>query len=336
MHDNRLLITEDRHIKRLTKRLLAPDSPVSLPKRPKLDESTEDLNKDDEPISPPSIESQSALRKQWREELVMEFAQFDSNIVRAQFVLNSNVRERDRYAEEKISIQDTAQTVKENNTTLHEQLKQAQDTLETRKGYDNLTEKISNNKTLKPRDEQYANIDKLNAEIAELEAESREFARTRSERAEQFGRIVAECKQLQGLIHGDKEEVERKEGMGDDSDDRSSRGGTPAGNSTPAHVSNHGDGSSPSQGSKPKEEAMGVTALEQRDPDDKMVEDTEALLDKQVADENIPQTDSQSLPESQAVQPIRGGTPVYEHGQMHQEAGQDPKNQAPQDKMDET
>lgn len=250
----------------------------------------------------------------------MEFAQIDSNVIRAQFVLNSNVRERDRYAEEKISIQDTAHTVKENNTALHEQLKQAQGMLETRKGYDKLTEKISNNKTLKPRDEQQANIDKLNAEIAELEAESREFARTRSERAEQFGRIVAECKQLQGLIHGDKEEVERKEGMDDGSDDRSSRGGTPAGNSTPAHVSNTADGSSPSQGSKLKEEAMGVTVLKQQNQEDKMVEDTEALLETQVADESTSKTKDLS---------------VHEPGLTKEEAG--PQDaQVSQDKMDET
>ena len=124
------------------------------------------------------------------------------------------------------------------------QLEDAQRTLALRKEYDDLAEKITSNRLLRPREDQHANLSKLNAEIADLERESQEYAHTWSERRQQFGRIIEEGMQLRRLIRDEKEEVERREGMeeGEDGDDeqrgRSSGVGTPhheTGGTTPMH-----------------------------------------------------------------------------------------------------
>lgn len=162
-----------------------------------------------------------------------------------QFVRAANEKERGRYAEEKLKIQETAQNVRDNTAELRVQLEEAQKTLALRKTYDEMALKITENKNLKPREEQHANIEKLKEEIAQLEEESREYAKTWAERREQFGKIVEEGMQLRRLIRDEKEEVERREGMEEDEDDgdgtsrdRASNSGTPRadqGGMTPMH-----------------------------------------------------------------------------------------------------
>ena len=84
---------------------------------------------------------------------------------------------------------------------------EAQKTLEVRKTYDELAEKITNNKALKPREEQYMNLDKLRAEIEDLERESREHDLAWRERREQFARMADESARLRRLIRDEKEEI---------------------------------------------------------------------------------------------------------------------------------
>jgi len=149
--------------------------------------------------------------------------------------------------------------VRENTVELRVQLEEAQKTLALRKTYDELAEKITNNRLLRPREDQHANLDKLNAEIVDLETESRDYARTWSERREQFGRIVEEGTQLRRLIRDEKEEVERREGMeereeGEEGEVGSQRGrsstvGTPrpdAGGVTPIRMVQDSEGLTPS------------------------------------------------------------------------------------------
>lgn len=194
-------------------------------------------------------------RRQFREDVILDFAAFESSIARIQFLLTSNERERERYAAEKLKIQADAQAVRDNTAELRVQLEEAQKTLALRKSYDELAEKITSNKLLKPRDDQKANIDKLHAEIAELEKESKEYAQTWAERREQFGRIVDEGMRLRRLIRDEKEEAERREGMeeghdvedGEGSRGRASGAETPRpddGGMTPMHPSQDG-GSTP-------------------------------------------------------------------------------------------
>ena len=224
--------------------MLTPNSLVStaptLPPTPPPDASAAD-----EAAAAHEKDKQQRLdeRRQWREDALLDFAAFESSIIRIQFLLTSNAKERERYATEKVKIQNTAQAVKDNTAELRIQLEEAQQTLALRKEYDELAEKITSNRLLRPREDQHANLAKLEAEIADLQRESEEYAHTWAERRQQFGRIIDEGTQLRKLIRDEKEEVERKEGMAEredgEDDHRSMRSGaTPhrdMGGSTPLH-----------------------------------------------------------------------------------------------------
>lgn len=213
LHKFRLLNVEEKPFKRITKRLLARDSlilnPLTLPPTPP-PEGT-----DGDAAAAAEAERQKKLEewRQFKEDVTLDFAAFESSIARIQFLLTSNEKERERYAAEKLRIQSTAQEVRDNTAELRVQLEAAQKTLALRKTYDDLAEKITSNRLLRPREDQQANLEKLRAEILDLEKESREYAKTWSERREQFGRIVEEGMQLRRLIRDEKEEVERREGM---------------------------------------------------------------------------------------------------------------------------
>lgn len=231
LHKSRLLNVEEKPFKRITKRLLASDSlittPLSLPPTPPPESG------DAEDESAAAENQQQKKIEEWRqfkEAVTLDFAAFESSIARIQFLLKNNEKERERYAAEKLRIQSTAQDVRDNTVELRVQLEAAQNTLNLRKTYDNLTEKITSNRLLRPREDQRSNLEKLQAEILELEKESKEYAKTWSERREQFGRIVEEGMQLRRLIRDEKEEVERREGMqegdgeGGDEDESSTKG----------------------------------------------------------------------------------------------------------------
>ncbi|KAL2838499.1 Tho complex subunit 7-domain-containing protein [Aspergillus pseudodeflectus] len=218
LHKSRLLNVEEKPFKRISKRLLNPDSIVIsnatfFPTPPP--EGT-----DEEAAAAAEAEKQKRLQewRQFREDASLDFAAFDGSIARIQFLLTSNEKERERYVAEKERILSTMQAVRENTTELRVQLEEAQRLLALRKGYDELTEKITSNRLLKPREDQQANLQKLQTEIADLERQSKDYAETWAERREQFGRIVEEGMQLRRLIRDEKEEVERREGMQEDED----------------------------------------------------------------------------------------------------------------------
>lgn len=146
-------------------------------------------------------------RRQFREDVILDFAAFESSLVRIQFLRRSNTKERERYAAEKIKIEETAQNVRDSTAGLRIQLDEAQKTLAIRKTYDELVEKITSNKSLKARDEQQVNLEKLRSEIEDLERESREHDQAWRERREQFGRVAEEGTRLRRLVRDEKEEV---------------------------------------------------------------------------------------------------------------------------------
>ncbi|OJJ67441.1 hypothetical protein ASPBRDRAFT_69078 [Aspergillus brasiliensis CBS 101740] len=247
LHKSRLLNVEEKPFKRISKRLLNSDSIVvsnaTLPPTPPPDGA------DDNATAAAETEKQKRLEewRHFREDVALDFSAFEGSIARIQFLLTSNEKERERYAAEKLRILDTMQSVRDNTAELRVQLEEAQRLLALRKSYDELAEKITSNRLLKPREDQQANLQKLQAEITELEKESKEYAHTWSERREQFGRIVEEGMQLRRLIRDEKEEVERREGMqeeedGDDGDVPSK--GKSSGANTPRHES---DSLTPSQ-----------------------------------------------------------------------------------------
>lgn len=218
LHKSRLLNVEEKPFKRISKRLLNPESIVisnaTLPPTPPPDGT------DEEAAAAAEADKQKRLDewRQFREDASLDFAAFEGSIARIQYLLTSNEKERERYVAEKERILSTMQAVRENTTELRVQLDEAQRILILRKSYDEQTEKITSNRLLKPREDQQANLQKLQAEIAELENESKDYAKTWAERREQFGRIVEEGMQLRRLIRDEKEEVERREGMQEDQD----------------------------------------------------------------------------------------------------------------------
>ncbi|PTU18603.1 hypothetical protein P175DRAFT_0511065 [Aspergillus ochraceoroseus IBT 24754] len=218
LHKSRLLNVEEKPFKRISKRLLNPESIVisnaALLPTPPPDGT------DGGAAAALEAEKQKKLEewRQFRDDVALDFAAFEGSIARIQFLLTSNEKERERYVAEKLRILDTMQAVRENTADLRLQLEEAQRLLALRKSYDELTDKITSNRLLKPREDQQANLQKLQAEIAELERESKDYAMTWTERREQFGRIVEEGMQLRRLIRDEKEEVERREGMQEDED----------------------------------------------------------------------------------------------------------------------
>ncbi|KAJ5933530.1 hypothetical protein N7454_005859 [Penicillium verhagenii] len=215
LHKSRLLNVEEKPFKRISKRLLNPESLI---------------DSDADATAAAESEKQKRLEewRHFREDVTLDFAAFEGSIARIQFLLTSNEEERQRYATEKLRIQSTMHAVRENTTGLRAQLEEAQRLLSLRKTYDDLADKITSNRLLKPREDQQANLQKLQLEITELDKESKDYAKTWAERREQFGRIVEEGMQLRRLIRDEKEEVERREGMqeGEDGDegDASSKG----------------------------------------------------------------------------------------------------------------
>lgn len=240
LHKSRLLAIEEKPFKRITKRLLTPGSlislPTQLPPTPPPDGSAEEASGAQETL----LQRQLEERRQFHDDVLLDFAAFDSSIVRLQFLHNSNKAERDRYRTEKDRILKKAQEVKESTADLRIQLESARQTMEQRKKFDELAEKITNNRLLRPREDQEVNLRKLEEECRELEKESQAYSETWKERREQFGRIVEEGMHLRRLIRDEKEEVERREGMdGGEEDGEVGENGS-RGGATPKHSSQSG------------------------------------------------------------------------------------------------
>jgi hypothetical protein len=238
LHKSRLLNVEEKPFKRITKRLLSPGSLVSTPN--KLPTPPPDNADQSAALQEGEQEKQLDERRQFREDVLLDFAAFDSSIARIQFLRDSNERERERYRADKQRIQETAQAVKDSTALLRIQLEDVRATLEQRKKFDKLAEKITNNKLLRPREDQEVNLRKLEEECKELERESQTYGETWKERREQFGRIVEEGMQLRRLIRDEKEEVERREGM-DGSEEDGEVGEGSRGGQTPKHSSLSGN-----------------------------------------------------------------------------------------------
>jgi Tho complex subunit 7 len=299
LHKSRLLNVEEKPFRRLTKRLLTEPSPLyslcassRLP-TPPAEPEEENTASEDQALSTRSPEQKaSADRLQFREDVILDFAAFESSIVRIQFLRQSNAQERERYAAEKVQIEAIAQNVRDSTARLRIQLDEAQKTLAIRKTYDELAEKITNDKALKPRDEQHVNLEKLKAEIEDLERESRDHDNAWRERREQFAKVAEEGARLRRLIRDEKEEVSQPEAE-DLLDAEHARGGrsnigTPRpedGGLTPMH---HAQGESGamtprSRRGTPQPEEAGIDATEDKPLE--TIPETQEKGDEEMADE---------------------------------------------------
>ena len=252
----RLLTVEARAFIRVSGRVGKQDTyanlrPTHLPSPPP------DASAADEAAAAQAAESEQQAHKieDWRKEIMNDLDLLDFTTLRFELISESNKSERARYAKEKVAITAKQEHVREEIETLRVDLENAKETLTVRKTYDELTEKITNSKMLKPRDEQAIAHAKLDEEIAELEHEVQTAKDTWNERRVQFLRIEEEAREMLRMVKDEKEEAERKEGMMKDRDDEgesssvrgdNSRMGTPRpdGAMTPLHPSQNVEGSS--------------------------------------------------------------------------------------------
>lgn len=215
LHKTRLLAVEERPFKRITKRLAANPSLIQTS----------------------SKTSEPANAEQLKEDFTLDFSGFDNSILRLQFLHDANVRERQRYKDDQDRILRECQAARDSNSGLREQLEAARATLAQRKKFDEMADKITSNRLLRPREEQVAALAKLEEECRELDKESETYSSVFRERRDQFNRIMEESMVLRRQIRDEKEEVDRREGMNEGGDDEAgghtprpeqSRNGTPA------------------------------------------------------------------------------------------------------------
>jgi hypothetical protein len=179
LHKPRLSTIEQRPFKRITSRLeklnalrtaqarqvLTPPPEVTQPAVETNGAPAEEQAESDAK----AISDTTAELEQLRDDLILDFAAFDGNIARLQFLLSSNTTERERYASDKLRILSTSQAVREDTLRLRGALEEARATLEQRKQFDELAEKITSNRMLRPRADQAANLAKLEEECAALD-----------------------------------------------------------------------------------------------------------------------------------------------------------------------
>lgn len=215
LHKTRLLAVEERPFKRITKRLAANPSLFQTSPKP----------------------TELANAKQLKEDFTLDFSGFDNSILRLQFLHDANERERQRYKDDQDRILRESQAARDSNAGLREQLEAARATLAQRKKFDDMADKITSNRLLRPREEQVAALAKLEDECRELDKESETYSSVFRERRDQFNRIMEESMVLRRQIRDEKEEVDRREGMNEGGDDEpggqtprpeQSRNGTPA------------------------------------------------------------------------------------------------------------
>ncbi|TEA19314.1 THO complex subunit mft1 [Colletotrichum sidae] len=234
LHKSRLMNIEEKPFKRVTKRLASISAIANSRTKQQATPPPEGTGGDAETESRDEAKT-TTLREveQIKEDLTLDFAAFESTVARLQFLLDANVRERERYKADQQRILEECQSVRDNNTRLREQLDGAKATLSQRKEFDKLANALLA-KGLRPRVEQESNLKKLEEEIRDLERESETYGATWRERREQFSKIMDEGMLLRRQIRDEKEEVERREGMNEDEEDgeTASRGGQ-----TPRHVS---------------------------------------------------------------------------------------------------
>ncbi|CAK7215020.1 hypothetical protein SBRCBS47491_002347 [Sporothrix bragantina] len=222
---SRLLNVEEKPFKRITKRLATLNRVVASagvqqeqtpPPEGEGDDSAQNATEREEKAQKDRADALAEIA-QLREDVTLDFAAFDASIARLQFLAAANARERARYADHRVTIADTCHNVRDDVLVgLRSQLESARATLQQRQVFDALADRITSSKTLWPRPEQQATIDKLEDECRQLQRESEAYTATWRERKQQFARIMDESMRLRRLIRDEKEEVERREGMDDE------------------------------------------------------------------------------------------------------------------------
>ncbi|KAF8543831.1 Tho complex subunit 7-domain-containing protein [Trichophaea hybrida] len=171
-------------------------------------------------------------------EINLDFSYFTSALTRIQLLLNTNAREISRYATEKNTITARASEARSTLIELRTLLEQSQNEKINRLEYDKIASDILSIKALRARDEQQTNIDRLNAEIKELERERDEYSQVWAARRGQFEEIVKQLEVMSAQIKEDKDEQDRREGMSEEEEEgeEGEVAGGKSGGATPAHT----------------------------------------------------------------------------------------------------
>ncbi|OQN99271.1 hypothetical protein B0A48_15120 [Cryoendolithus antarcticus] len=242
LHASRLLAIEERPFQRVTRRLLDRDSLLRTVPAQLLTPPPEGGDQDEIAIDQDLSDKDAQKRQTFLEEVLLDFANLESSITRIQLIHDSNIRERERYAEAKQKIEIDSRKVRESTLELRTSLIEAQKVLQLRKGYDELALKVLADRKLKSREEASNDIAALEKEIEELEAESKGVDGLWIGRKEQFEKIVHEGEVMRTIIKSIKEpeEVDAEEGDEDEAmdgvdgpEDRSRLGSPAVGGMTP-------------------------------------------------------------------------------------------------------
>jgi hypothetical protein len=137
-------------------------------------------------------------------------------ISRIQLLINTNTREIARYAAEKAAITSTAEEARRTLSNLRVLLAESQDEKQNRLEYDLIAFDVLEVSNLKPREEQYENLARLNAEIEALEKERDDYSQVWAARRSQFEQIVMQLELMWQQIKEDKDEQDRREGMNEE------------------------------------------------------------------------------------------------------------------------
>jgi hypothetical protein len=273
LHQQRLLNVEKKPFERISKRLLTPGA-FTNPKIFKLPTPPPDgaagtttTNSQDASSASAAGSTDAAALKQ---DILLDFAAFDSVVARLQFLATQNAAERERYAADRLRILETMESVRRGNAALRAQLDEARATLAQRRKFDELADRITGNRMLRARAEQEVNIAKLTEECEELQRESATYGGTWRERKEQFDKLVDEGVHLRRMIRDEQEEVERREGMDDDAaDEEPSAAASAAAADTPAKGSQSGNATPAGPGEAaatlvPDEDSVGGEGLKSK------------------------------------------------------------------------
>ncbi|KAI0385942.1 Tho complex subunit 7-domain-containing protein [Hypomontagnella monticulosa] len=325
LHKTRLLNVEEKPFKRLTKRLVAPGAFTSPGKLPTPPPDANNASTEAQEATSPS--SSSTDINALKEDIMLDFEAFDAQILRLQLLGTANAQERERYGADRVRILGTMEAVREGNAALKTRLDEARETLAQRRRFDELADRITSNRMLRPRAEQAVNLAKLAEECEDLRRESETYGATWRERREQFERLVEEGKRLRALIRDEKEEVERREGMDSDAEDGEAgatpgKGGLVSGNATPhpdsGAVSTKGDagsatprptspsGASTAGGLKPRPDLSGSFSRSGSQAPSQRAESTQPREEEPEEGEDVEMSESatQQHPEHQVDTPM--------------------------------
>lgn len=258
LHSVRLLNVEERHYKRIFKTLLARTNPINeyISRKPTsnpTDTTSFPLpDNEEEPTVNGSISTNTSLspslQAQKQDEYTRTLATFHhtihhdhtsllSNLARSQFLLRQNHAEVARYKTQTTTITQQCHTVKRETATLRLRLQRARATMETRRNWDVLAEGVLYNRDhggrehRRTRAELGGAMDKLRAEIEELEREGEDLKSAWLMRREVFGDMVREGQRLRRVVRNEAEKTEMDEPEneiedGNDNTDAESDAGT--------------------------------------------------------------------------------------------------------------